>query len=313
MDFINSIANWSMLIQIVVGLLLHKYANHFIHKTHSINTLVLESMFPYLGLVLFALTRVKSKEYYVGLVLGLPLIVLVLILSKGGVAIYIISICITCIVYGFSDGIAPVIIGLVIGWLCKNMTHPITFIISCNIVSSYIVTRVLGLTTNKFKWTKDSYNNDGIFAVVGAGILEAVFVGAPSDVISDNKNMMDGLSDLLCITNMLVNGSMRGSSTVVVTDWPTALIFFGIIAIMYYYSDFEYVKEEDKVWPPQYSNTAIKVPNWELGIAIASLIGSGSLASYDLVIKFVIVIGLTLFVRIKVATSLFFSSKVLFG
>lgn len=313
MDTISNLLNWSMLLQVVIGLLLNRYLKTYISKTSSINTLVLAPIFPYLALVLYALTRVKAKEYYLGLVLGLPLILLVLLLAKGGVVIYIVSIGITCIVYSISDGIAPVIIGLVIGWLCKDMTNPISFIISCNLVCNYIITRVLGLTTNKFKWSKDSYDNDGTLAVVGAGILEAIFVGAPSDVVSNNDNMMQGLADILCISNMLVNGSMRGSSTVLVTNWPTALIFFGLIGLVYLYGELDYVKECDKVWPAQYTNNVIKVPNWELGVVIASLIIGGSLTSYDLVFKFVIIVGLSLFIRIKVTTSLFFSSKVLFS
>lgn len=316
MDLVNSIGrflDWSMLIQIVIGILLNKYMRSYISKVSSINTLVLAPIFPYLSLVLYALTRAKSKEYFLGLAVGLPLIVLVLLLAKGGPVIYIVSIIITCVVYGISDGVGPVIIGLVVGWLCKDMTNPISFIISCNIISNYIITRVLGLITNKFKWNKESYDNDGTMKVVGAGLLEAIFVGAPSDVVADNKDMMDGLADILCISNMLVNGSMRGSSTVLVTNWPTAMLFFGLLLLIYCYSGLEYVKEEDKVWPAKYTNKVIPVPNWELGIVIFSLISTSSLISYDLVFKFVIVIGLSLFVRIKVSTSLFFSSKVLFG
>ena len=313
MEFINSIADWSMLVQICVGLLLHRYMGSYIAKVSSINTLVLAPIFPYLSLVLYALTRAKSKEYYLGLMIGAPLILLVLLLSKGGAVIYIVSIGITCIVYSISDGVGPVIIGLIIGWLCKDMANPISFIIACNLVSNYIVTRVLGMTTNKFKWSKDSYDNDGTLKLVGAGLLEAIFVGAPSDVVADNENMMNGLADILCISNMLVNGSMRGASTVLVTNWPTAFIFFGLITLVYVYGELEYVKECDKVWPAVYSNTMIKVPNWELGIVVCSLIASGSLLSYVLVIKFIAIVSLSLFIRIKVSTSLFFASKVLFN
>ena len=313
MEFITGIADWSMMAQIIGGLLLHKYMRGYIDETNSINTLVLMPIFPYLSLVLYALTRAKSKEYFLGLVFSLALIPMVIVISQGGPPIYSISIGVTCIVYAFSDGIGPVIIGLIIGWLCKDMTNPISFIISCNIVSNYIITRGLGLTTNKFKWSKNSYDNDGTMKVVGAGLLEAIFVGAPSDVISDNENMMKGMADLLCITNMLVNGSTRNLSTVVVTNWPAALIFFSLITLTYYYGDLDYVKEQDKVWPAEYSIKTIPTPDWELCIIIGSLIASQSLVNYDLVIRFILVIGLSLFVRIKVSTRLFFSSKILFS
>lgn len=314
MDLINRIADWSMLVQVILGLLLYKYMRKYINKTNSINTLVLMPILPYTSLVLYALIRAKHKEYFDGFIIGIILIPLVVVMSGGGGStIYIMSIAITCIVYGISDGIGPVIIGLVIGWLCKDMVNPISFIISCNIISNYIVTRVIGLTSNKFKWSKESYDNNGQMKVVGAGLLEAIFVGAPSDVISDNKDKMDGLADILCISNMLLNGSMRGSSTVLVTDWLTTIIFVSLLVIIYYYGELDYVNDWDKVWPATYDNSVIKVPNWELAIVIFSLIASGSLTDYMTIIKFVVIVGLSLFVRIKVSTSLFFSSRVLFG
>ncbi len=314
---INLTYDWWMLGQILLSFILFKTCKSFLISINSINTLVLLPIAPTLALVLYALTRVKNKNYYDGVIPAICLIGVVLILKSYSSSIIVFSMALTIIVYSLNrrqDGFGPVLIGLFIGWLCRDVDNPISFIISANMISDYCVKRFIGSNTNKFKLRKEGFDNKGGMLTVLGGLLEAAFIGAPSDVISNNKDMMDGMSDILCITNMLFNGSMRGSSTVVVTNGISACIFFSILILIYLFNEnIEYIKEEDKIWPPIYTSDIMEIPNWQLMILVATLCVSYTLPTWDLIIKFVIIVGLSMFVRIKVTTSLFFSSKLLFS
>jgi hypothetical protein len=271
---------------------------------------------PILSLVLYSLTRVKTKDYFLGYIFVLPLIFLVLIAGQLGASMFYVSIVVTVIVYAFcseQDGIGSVIVGLVIGAICVKVDNPISFIISCNLINKFILNKVLGLHNNKFVVSKEGYNNEGTLGTVIGGLMEAALIGAPSDVPSNNKDMLDGMADILCITNLLVNGSMRGSTTVVVSSWPTAIIFFSIIAIMYLYNtNLSYIEEMDKVWPPKYNTNIIGCSKFELGVVVFSLIAGFNLTSYETLGRLVLVVILSSFVRAKVTTSLFFSSNLMF-
>jgi hypothetical protein len=271
---------------------------------------------PILALVLFVLTRVTSLEYYDGFLFLFGLIPVVIMFKMLGASVIVFSIMLTVIVYSLNikqDGFGPVIVGLIICYLCKDMENPISVIICANIICSYISKRIIGLDTNRFKVSKEGYNNKGGNWTIVAGFLEAAFIGAPSDVISNNKDMMNGLSDVLCVANLLINNSTRGSSTVVVTNISSAILFFCLLVIIYVFNDnLKLIEEKDKVWPPVYSTKIKDVSGLELGLVIGSLCANYSLVDYMLIGKLCIVIGLFFFVRIKVATSLFFSSNLLF-
>lgn len=318
-DLINSspvTTHTFYILQIILGFVINKYFDKQLNSLSSMTTLVIMPIAPVLALVLFVLTRIKNLDYFDGYLFLFGLIPLVIMFKLLGGTVIAFSIMLTIIIYSINikqDGPGPVIIGIIICWLCKDMQNPITVIICANIISSYVTKRFIGLKTNRFKVSKEGYdNNGGNWTIVG-GFLEAAFIGAPSDVISNNKDMMNGLSDMLCVWNLLINNSTRGSSTVVVTDFKSAMLFFCLIAIMYFYNpNLERIKENDKVWPIIY-NTEIKdVSGLELGLIIASLCANQSLISYMLLGKLCVVIILFFFVRIKVTTSLFFSTNVLF-
>jgi len=172
---------------------------------------------------------------------------------------------------------------------------------------------VLGLTNNKFVVSKEGYNNEGTLGTVIGGLMEAALIGAPSDVPSNNKQMLDGMADVLCITNLLVNGSMRGSTTVVVSGWPTAIIFFSIIGLVYVYNtNLIYTEEIDKVWPAEYNSIIIGCTKFELGVVVFSLIAGFNLTDYWMVGRLLLVVILSSFVRAKVTTRLFFSGSLMF-
>ncbi len=301
--------------QVVIGLLIYRFGGDFVKKMGGINSLVLTPVAPLLSLVLYVVGRVEKREYYTGIGWGFLAIPIIFCAKGLGVGIIYISMFITVFIYSINikqDGMGPVVIGLIICWLCKDIANPITVMISANMLADYLVVRVLGSNTNKYKLKKDSYNNNGNVGVFVGGLMEALLIGAPSDVTSDDKHMMDGISDVLCIANMLVNGSMRGSSTVVVTGWLEATIFFCIVIVMYYNSNIIYVEEWEKVWPPQYTKDVISIANWQLGLVVFSLITSNTIDSMsNVLILGTCVIGF-MFVRIKVATSLFFTAKLLF-
>jgi hypothetical protein len=309
--------DWYMLTQIVLGFALNKYFSKYINKLNSVNTLVLFPIAPILSLVLYSLTRAKTKDYFMGYIFVLPMVFLVLMTGQLGASMHYVSIVITIIVYAFcskQDGIGSVIVGLVIGAICVKVDNPISFMISCNLINKFILNKVLGLTNNKYVVTKEGYNNEGIFATVIGGLMEASLIGAPSDVPSNNKDMLDGMADILCIANLLVNGSMRGSTTVVVSSWPSAIIFFSIISIMYMYNtNLVYTDELDKVWPAKYNTNIIGCSKFELGVVVFSLIAGFNLTDYWMVGRLVLVIILSSFVRLKVTSSLFFSSNIAFS
>lgn len=302
--------------QIVLGFIINKTCSKQLNSLSSMTTLVIMPIAPILSLVLFALTRVKSLEYYDGLLVVIALTPMIFILKAVGAPVIVFSIMLTIIVYSCNikqDGLGSVVIGILICWLSKDMENPISVIISANILCCYVTKRVIGLNTNRFKISKESYDNKGTMYTILGGFLEAAFIGPPSDVISNNKDMMDGISDVLCIINFLANGSMRGSATVVVNSLPNAIIFFSIITIVYYCNtNLERVKECDKVWPPVYKTDVKDVTNLELALVVASLVCSHALTDYMLVGKLVIVVGLFFFVRVKSTTSLFFSTNLIF-
>jgi len=308
--------DWLMLGQIILGLVLNKYCNDYISKLSSINLLVLFPIAPILSLVLYALTRVKTKEYFLGYIFVLPMVFLVLMTGQLGASMYYVSIVVTVMVYAFcskQDGIGSVIVGLVIGAICVKVDNPISFIISCNLINRFILSKVLGLTNNKFVVSKEGYNNEGTLGTVIGGLMEAALIGAPSDVPSNNKQMLDGMADVLCITNLLVNGSMRGSTTVVVSGWPTAIIFFSIIGLVYVYNtNLIYTEEIDKVWPAEYNSIIIGCTKFELGVVVFSLIAGFNLTDYWMVGRLLLVVILSSFVRAKVTTRLFFSGSLMF-
>ena len=309
------------ILQVPIGLVLNRLISSQLSKMSSITTLVILPLAPVLSLTLFVLKRVETREYYDGFIFLPALVGMIIVCKMLGAPIIVFSVMTTVIIYSCNikqDGIGPVIVGVIICWLCKDIPNPITVIISANIICSYITRRIIGLTTNKFKVSKEGYDNNGTSWTVIAGFLEAAFIGAPSDVISNNKDMMNGLSDVLCVINLLINDSTRGSSTVVVTNIPTAIIFFMLLAFIYVYNTElpTQIKECDKVWPPVYSTTVKDVTNLELGLVVASLIvniSNNSMGEYYIILgKLVIVILLFFFVRIKVCTSLFFSTNLLF-
>ena len=318
-DFINSspvAAHTFYIIQIILGFVINKYFNKQVNSLSSMTTLVIMPIAPVLALVLFVLTRIKNLNYFDGYLFLFGLIPLVIMFKLLGGTVIAFSIMLTVIVYSINikqDGPGPVIIGIIICWLCKDMQNPITVIICANIISSYITKRFIGLNTNRFKVSKEGYDNDGGNWTIVGGFLEAAFIGAPSDVISNNKDMMNGLSDMLCVWNLLINNSTRGTSTVVVTDLKSAMLFFCLIAIIYFYNtNLERIKENDKVWPIIYDTKIKDVTGLELALVVASLCVNQSLTNYWLLSKLCIVILLFFFVRIKVTTSLFFSTNVLF-
>lgn len=318
-DFINSspVTTHSFyIIQIILGFVINKYFDKQLNSLSSMTTLVIMPIAPVLALVLFVLTRIKNLDYFDGYLFLFGLIPLVIMFKLLGGTVIAFSIMLTVIIYSLNikqDGLGPVIIGIIICYLCKDMQNPITVIICANIISSYVTKRFIGLNTNRFKVSKEGYdNNGGNWTIVG-GFLEAAFIGSPSDVISNNKDMMNGLSDMLCVWNLLINNSTRGTSTVVVTNLPSAILFFCLIAIMYFYNpNLERIKESDKIWPPVYDTKIKDVTGLELALVIASLCVNQSLTDYWLLGKLCIVIALFFFVRIKVTTSLFFSTNVLF-
>jgi hypothetical protein len=318
-DFINSspvAAHSFYVIQIVLGFVINKYFDKQLNSLSSMTTLVIMPIAPVLALVLFTLTRIQNLNYFDGYIFLFGLIPIVIIFKMLGGTVIAFSIMLTVIIYSINikqDGPGPVIIGIIICWLCKDMQNPITVIICANIISSYITKRFIGLNTNRFKASKEGYDNNGSNWTLVAGFLEAAFIGAPSDVISNNKDMMNGLSDMLCVWNLLINNSTRGTSTVVVTDLKSAILFFCLIAFIYFYNkNLEYIKESDKVWPPIYSTKIKDVSGLELALVIASLCANQSLVNYMLLGKLCVVIVLFFFVRIKVTTSLFFSTNMLF-
>ena len=318
-DFINSspvAAHTFYIIQIILGFVINKYFNKQVNSLSSMTTLVIMPIAPVLALVLFVLTRIKNLNYFDGYLFLFGLIPLVIMFKLLGGTVIAFSIMLTVIVYSINikqDGPGPVIIGIIICWLCKDMQNPITVIICANIISSYITKRFIGLDTNRFKVSKEGYDNHGGNWTIVGGFLEAAFIGAPSDVISNNKDMMNGLSDMLCVWNLLINNSTRGTSTVVVTDLKSAMLFFCLIAIIYFYNtNLERIKENDKVWPIIYDTKIKDVTGLELALVVASLCVNQSLTNYWLLSKLCIVILLFFFVRIKVTTSLFFSTNVLF-
>jgi hypothetical protein len=302
--------------QIILGFVINKYCYKELNKLSSMTTLVLLPLAPILALVLYSLTRVKNKDYYMCFIFIPALLPTMFIMKMIGAPVIVFSVMITVIVYAFNykqDGPISVVIGIIICYLCKDMENPISFIISGNILGSYVSSRVLKLTTNRFKTSKESYDNKGVLTTVIGGFLEAAFISPPSDVISNNKDMMNGLADILCIINLLFNDSVRGTTTVIVTNWMSAIIFIAIITITYFYNeDLKYIDECDKVWPPIYSNDIKDVTNLELGLVVGSLIACNHLIDYMLIAKLVIIIGLFMFVRVKVVTSLFFSTNLLF-
>lgn len=313
----NPFVSYSFIMsQIILGFVINKYCYKQLNKLSSMTTLVLLPVAPILSLVLYSLTRVKNKDYYVCFIFIPALLPMMLVVKMIGAPVIVFSVIITVIVYAFNykqDGPISVVIGIIICYLCKDMENPISFIISGNIISAYVSSRVLKLTTNRFKTSKESYDNKGILTTVIGGFLEAAFISPPSDVISNNKDMMDGLADILCIINLLFNDSVRGTTTVIVTNWMSAIIFISIITITYFYNeDLKYIDECDKVWPPIYTNNIKDVTNLELGLVVGSLIACYSLIDYMLIAKLVIIIGLFMFVRVKVVTSLFFSTNLLF-
>lgn len=313
----NAFISYSFIMsQIILGFVINKYCYKQINKLSSMTTLVLLPVAPILSLVLYSLNRVKNKDYYVCFIFIPALLPIMLIVKMIGASVIVFSVIITVIVYAFNykqDGLISVVIGIIICYLCKDMENPISFIISGNILCSYVSSRVLKLTTNRFKTSKESYDNKGILSTVIGGFLEAAFISPPSDVISNNKDMMDGLADILCIINLLFNNSVRGTTTVIVTNWMSAIIFIAIITITYFYNkDLKYIDECDKVWPPIYTNNIKDVTNLELGLVIGTLIACNHLIDYMLIAKLVIIIALFMFVRVKVVTSLFFSTNLLF-
>ena len=313
----NAFVSYSFIMsQIILGFVINKYCYKELNKLSSMTTLVLLPLAPILALVLYSLNRVKNKDYYVCFIFIPALLPTMFTMKMIGAPVIVFSVMITVIVYAFNykqDGPISVVIGIIICYLCKDMENPISFIISGNILCSYVSSRVLKLTTNRFKTSKESYDNKGLLTTVIGGFLEAAFISPPSDVISNNKDMMDGLADILCIINLLFNDSVRGTTTVIVTNWMSAIIFIAIITITYFYNeDLKYINECDKVWPPIYSNNIKDVTNLELGLVVGSLIACNHLIDYMLIAKLVIIIGLFMFVRVKVVTSLFFSTNLLF-
>ena len=313
----NAFVSYSFIMsQIILGFVINKYCYKELNKLSSMTTLVLLPLAPILALVLYSLNRVKNKDYYVCFIFIPALLPIMFIVKMIGAPVIVFSLVITIIVYTFNykqDGLLSVVIGIIICYLCKDMENPISFIISGNILGSYVNSRVLKLTTNRFKTSKESYDNKGVLTTVIGGFLEAAFISPPSDVISNNKDMMNGLADILCIINLLFNDSVRGTTTVIVTNWMSAIIFIAIITITYFYNeDLKYINERDKVWPPIYSNNIKDVTNLELGLVVGTLIACNHLIDYMLIAKLVIIIGLFMFVRVKVVTSLFFSTNLLF-
>lgn len=309
------------ILQVPLGLVLNRLLSDQLDKMSSITTLIILPIAPVLSLTLFVLKRVETREYYNGFIFLPALLLLIVVCKMLGAPIIVFSVMTTVIIYSCNvkqDGIGPVIVGIIICFICKDIPNPISFIICANILCSYITRRIIGLTTNRFKVSKEGYDNKGGSWTIIGGFLEAAFIGPPSDVISNNKDMMNGLADVLCIFNLLINGSTRGSSTIVVTNIPTAIIFFMLLVFIYVYNTQlpKYVEECDKIWPPVYTTTVKDVTGLELGLVVASLIVSisnNSVSEYYIIFgKLCIVIALFFFVRIKVATSLFFSSNLLF-
>lgn len=302
--------------QIIIGFLLNKYCRGLINKMGGINSLVLTPVAPILSLVLWSLTRIEKRDYYIGFILGGLLLMPAIFFSKPlfGSSIIYISMFITVIVYTLNadqDGIGPVIVGLVVCWLCKDISNPISVIIGANMIADYLVVRVFKSGNNKFKLKKEAYDNKGTPKVFMSGMMEALLIGAPSDVTSDDKPMMEGVSDVLCIANMLINNSMRGSSTVVITGWLECIIFLCIITIIFLYDEsLLYTQESEKVWPPTYSSDVISISNWQLGLVVMSLVPV--IDSYNVVLCFIGAIIGAMFVRVKVTTSLFFTAKLIF-
>lgn len=319
--------------QVLIALILYKKYKVQISKLSSLNTLVLSPVAPILALVLFTMTRVKTTNYFRGYIFLIPLLPIVLVMKDMGPIILVFSIVITCLSYTIYEinrledetniivrilkGCRPICFSLVIGYMCKGMDNPISFIICCNIFSDYIVR--LYSTTNKWKWNKEGEDSEnGRLYNLLAGFMEAALIGAPSDLVSRSKPITDGLADALCIVNLLVNGSQRGSATVVVTDLPTALIFFSLLVFIYLYGKLPTTKEEDKVWPATFKIDVQKVSKLQLFIVTISLCYSYTLSSTDITMgllllsKVVVVTILCMFTRIKVATSTFFTVNMLF-
>lgn len=318
--------------QIIIAFILYKSCKKYLDKITSINTLVLMPIAPTLALVLYVLTRVKNRNYYRGYIYLLPLLLLVLIMKDMGPTIYVFSILITSITYSCFEysrledegniyirlikSMRPIIISLVIGKLCKGMNNPISFIISCNLLSDYILQQFT--KTNKWKWSRERYDSEnGNNWNILAGFMEAVFVGSPTDLVGRSKPIVDGLSDALCIINLLVNNSQRGVAGVVVTNWADAIIFFTLLVIIYIYSNITNIKEVDKIWPPVMTYNVPHISKFELLVVSLSLTFSYTLSSttlFDaslLLSKLAIVTMLCMFARIKVVTSMFFTANVL--
>jgi hypothetical protein len=319
--------------QVLITLILYKKYKVQIGKMSSLNTLVLSPIAPIAALVLFVMTRVKNKNYFRGYIFLPMLLILVLMMKDMGPTILVFSIVITCLSYTIYEinrleqetnvivrilkGCRPIAFSLVIGWMCKGMDNPISFIICCNVFSDYIVR--MYSTTNKWKWNKEGEDSEnGRLYNLLAGFMEAALIGAPSDLVSRSKPIVDGLADALCIANLLVNGSQRGSATVVVTNLPTALIFAGLLILLYNYGNLPTIKEEDKKWPATFNTEVPKISKLHLIIVVISLCYSYTLSSTDLVMalvlvsKVVAVTILCMFTRIKVATCTFFTVNMLF-
>lgn len=319
--------------QVLITLILYKKYKVQIGKMSSLNTLVLSPIAPVAALVLFVMTRVKNTNYFRGYLFLPMLLPIVLMMKDMGPIVLVFSIAITSMSYTIYEinrltdetnivirvlkGCRPIAFSIVIGWMCKGMENPISFIICCNIFSDYIVR--LYSTTNKWKWNKEGEDSEnGRLYNLLAGFMEAALIGAPSDLVSRSKPIVDGLADALCIVNLLVNGSQRGSATVVVTDVPTALIFVGLLILLYLYGNLPTIKEEDKVWPATFKIDVPKITKLQLLIVSISLCYSYTLSSTDLAMalvllsKVVAVTVLCMFTRIKVATSTFFTVNMLF-
>lgn len=319
--------------QVIIALVLFKKYKGAIKKLSSLNTLVLSPIAPILALVLFTMSRIKNKDYFIGYVFLLPLALIVVVMKGMGATIIVFSIIITCVGYTVYEinrledetnvlirvlkGCRPVAISLVIGYISKGMDNPISFIICCNIFSDYIVK--MYSKVNKNKWTKNGYDSEnGANYNILAGFMEAALIGPPSDLVGRSGPIVDGLADALCIINLLVNGSQRGSVTVVVTDWSTAIIFFSLVVFIYLYSNLEYIKEEDKVWPTIFSNVIPHISKLQLLVVTITLVYSYTLSSTGileagfLIGKVVLVTILCMFARIKVVTSVFFTANMLF-
>jgi hypothetical protein len=307
--------DWWILGQIILGLILYKRIGRQLNQLNSLTSLVLAPLAPVLALVLFVLRRVETKLYFIGVFIGIPGLLMIPISHQIGPSLYGISILVTVIAYSFfnnkQDCKLGVVCALCICYLSRTFANPISVIISANILNEYTLKRILGLKNNHWRRSKKAFSgtSNDVLKTFIAGIMEATIVGPPTDLVSNTKEILDGAADILCIANMWIYGSERGSITVIAKEPYQFVIYFVLLALILVSKKLpETINEKDQIWPPVYNAGIKHITNLELIIVVTTLIINGELTNYEKILRFSTISLMCTFVRIKVITALYFSS-----